>query len=152
MGFCFKNRIMNEENLSNDFERQLREWEEQERKKEKAEKEKKRLQDIGHLGGRPRLEKSRTSTIGISVTADEKSKIQAKADAAGLTLSSFCRTAALEQNLPDGERNRILMEYRSNFKRISNWFKSATWTMDEKIEYIKMLKETINGIEKEIKK
>lgn len=132
----------------------MKEWQgyaEDFQKKQQEEERKNKLRAWGKLGGRPPKEKKKSVTISTRATEKQKEILKERADKVGLSLSEFLLRSALEIPLPNAERNKTLVEYRTNFKRIANHFRSNVWTPAEKEMFKSELNRVIKAIEKELK-
>lgn len=119
-------------------------------KKQKEEERKNKLKEWGKLGGRPPKEKTKSVTISTRATEKQKEILKQKADKVELSLSEFLLRSGLNIPLPNAEKNKTLIEFRTNFKRIANHFRSNVWTPEEKKIYKTELDRIIKGIEKEL--
>lgn len=106
--------------------------------------------EYGKKGGRPIKDQKRTERVHIRMTKEAKKLAIEKADKIGISFPEYCRKAIENKPLPNVEKTKILLEYRTNFNRISNHFKSNIWTEEERKEYLKLIKETIQKLNKEI--
>lgn len=134
--------------MSEDWLKEFEKWNQELIQKLESEELKNKYREWGKLGGRPKKEKVKSKKITIRVTEKEKEILQKKADKVGLSLAEFVRRSSLEIPLPDAERNKTLVEYRTNFKRLANHFRSGVWSDEEKKVFTDILKNTIKGIEK----
>lgn len=134
--------------MKEDWIKDFEKWNEELIEKQKEEARKNQFREWGKLGGRPPKERKKNVTISIRVTEKEKEILQKKAEKADLSLAEFVRRSALEIPLPDPERNKTLVEYRTNFKRLANHFRSGVWTPAEKSKFTAELKDIISKIEK----
>lgn len=122
-----------------DFDRQTEEIE-----------RKNKFREWGKLGGRPPRNEVKNVRVAARISEREKIFLDKKSKITGESLSELLRKGALNIPLPDPEKTKILVEYRTNFVRISNFMKKGIWTENEKKELKELLKSTIKSIEKEI--
>ena len=118
----------------------------------KKNEKRKRMQAIGKLGGRPKkLQKKR---FKYSLSLDEKQNDLAKiiCEKNQISLQEFLRRKIENEPLPNPERNKILLQFYSNFNRIKNFFDSRIWEEHERQNFKKLLSETCEEILKNIKK
>ena len=118
----------------------------------KKNEKRKRMQEIGKLGGRPKkLQKKR---FKYSLSLDEKQNNLAKIiqKENKISLQEFLRRKIENEPLPNPERNKILLQFFSNFNRIKNFFDSRIWEEEERRNFKKLLTETCEEILKNIKK
>ncbi len=139
-----KKRDENSENWSNE------DWQNYFAEVQKEEERKDHFRQIGKLGGRPKKDETLNTSIRVRLTSAEKKKAQNRADKLGVTLSEYCRKAIENKPFPDKERNLTLLEYRTNFQRISNFFKRDIWSDSERAEYLKELKSVIEQIKRNL--
>ena len=64
----------------------------------------------------------------------------------------FLRRKIENEPLPNPERNKILLQFYSNFNRIKNFFDSRIWEEEERRNFKKLLTETCEEILKNIRK
>lgn len=121
---------------------------------EKWEKEitrKERLRTYGKLGGRPLIgDSKKTEKITIRLSPKEKKQLKEKAEKSKLSLPEFFRRSAMEKPLPNADRNKVLLEYRTNFKRLSNFFSSSIWTIEERTKFKEEISHLISKIEQSL--
>lgn len=110
--------------------------------KRKEEIRKKRAEG-GKKGGRPIVNKIRNIQKNIRLNEQEEKRIFEMAKAYGISESELFRRSALGVPMPNADRNKLLSEYRTNFSRISNIFRSDIWEWSEKEEFKTELKEVI---------
>ena len=75
----------------------------------------------GKLGGRPKSNAPRTKRLYLSFTPSEIKMLEERADKKKLKLTDYSRILLLEKQLPDYEKNDLLTEYGTNFRRIANY-------------------------------
>ncbi len=126
------------------------EWQEYFSEVEQKDKESQHFREIGKLGGRPKKDTTQNERITVRLTSLEKRKAEEKAEKLGVTLSEYCRRAIENKPFPDKERNLVLLEYRTNFSRLSNYFKRNIWSESEKSEFLKELRVLIDQLKKEL--
>lgn len=112
---------------------------------EKSRKEtiRKKRAEGGKLGGRPRAKIERKKQVNVGISENEYSKLSMVAEAHKITVPELFRRSAFQVPMPDGERNKILVEYRVNFSRISNIFRRDIWDEEEKNKFGRELNEVI---------
>ena len=95
-------------------------------------------------GGRPKKEVSKSARIHLRFTPMEKKAVEVKAEKMNMNLQDFCRSVLLEKELPDFEKNKMLIKYAHNFTLISNYMKRQIFTeqeravlLQEKFQYVK---------------
>lgn len=128
--------------------------------KEKIKKEKRaaQLREWGKLGGRPVKGKDEKKIrISFRVSENEKMLIDKKVLESEMSLSEYLRRSALSSEIRqrpkmDTERNKILVEYRLNFIRLSNFIESRIWNEEEKTEFKKELRGLIRSLQEELQK
>lgn len=121
---------------------------------DKSEKERKKNQyrAWGKLGGRPKKGSyKKTEKLMLSLTAEQKNKLEMISQSFGIKPQELIRNLISDIEPRDPERNKVLMEYRTNFRRISNHFKSGVWTIAEREKYLKELNNIILLIENNLK-
>ena len=69
-----------------------------------------------------------------------------------ISLQEFLRRKIENEPLPNPERNKILLQFYSNFNRIKNFFDSRIWEEEERRNFKKLLTETCEEILKNIRK
>ncbi|SHN06682.1 hypothetical protein SAMN05444360_13415, partial [Chryseobacterium carnipullorum] len=75
----------------------------------------------GKLGGRPKLNAPKSERLALRFTVQEMKKLKERADKKKLKLTDYSRIILLEKELPDYEKNIMLTEYATNFRRIGNY-------------------------------
>ena len=118
--------------------------------KRKEEIRKKRAEG-GKKGGRPIVNRIRNIQKNIRLNELEEKQILELAQSYGISESELFRRSALGVPMPDPERNKLLSEYRTNFARISNIFRSEIWEWSEKEEFKSELKEVIQLLKNHLK-
>jgi hypothetical protein len=83
-----------------------------------------------NIGGRPKAIVLRDKTIKMRCTPIEKLMIEHLANSTGQTVADYCRSVALG-NMPkcrlseeEEQAYKTLAEYKTNFKRISNYIQN----------------------------
>lgn len=139
---------MNKDKLINEIEK----WNQDLLDKSQKEKKKKQYREWGKLGGRPKKgSKKLTEKMLVSLTLQHKNKLDEISETFGLRPQELIRNLISNTQPRDPERNKILLEYRANFRRISNHFRSAIWTEAEKEKFTQELNDVIILIEKQLK-
>lgn len=105
----------------------------------------------GKLGGRPKLAAPKSERLALRFTVQEMEKLKERADKKKLKLTDYSRTILLEKELPDYEKNILLTEYATNFRRISNYMKREMFTPEEREGLLREIEEAIKGIKTHIK-
>lgn len=105
----------------------------------------------GKLGGRPKLDAPKSERLALRFTVQEMKKLKERADKKKLKLTDYSRTILLEKELPDYEKNILLTEYATNFRRISNYMKREIFTPEERAGLLREIEEAIKGIKTHIK-
>ncbi|MEG1669175.1 hypothetical protein [Chryseobacterium sp.] len=136
--------------LSEELLRELTQLDDQIKTDNRKEEIRKKRAEGGKLGGRPKIENSKKKQVNVKLSENEYLQISKVAGSYGMTLPDFIRRRSLDVPLRDGKRNEILLEYRTNFKRISNIFRKDIWTESEKNELKTELEEVIKLIKKNI--
>lgn len=142
--------IMNEKEnqFSEDYLRKLQEQFSESKRKEDI---RKKRAEGGKKGGRPVVNKIRNIQKNIRLNEQEETQIFEIAQAYGISESELFRRSALNIPMPDPERNKLLSEYRTNFARISNIFRSEIWEWSEKEDFKNELKEVIQLLKNHLK-
>lgn len=104
----------------------------------------------GKLGGRPKSERKKSVQISVSMSGTQKEKLDTLAKSAGVNPQEFIRRMIDNEKPSDPERNKTLLEYRTNFSRISNYFERNIWDDAEKESFKELLSKTISEIRKAI--
>lgn len=143
---------MNEEDFdfSEQFLQELIQLDEQIKADNRKEEIRKKRAEGGKLGGRPKIDNSKKKQVNVKFSEKDYLQISEVASSYGMTLQDFIRRRSLDVPLRDGKRNEILLEYRTNFKRISNIFRKDIWTESEKKELKTELEEVIKLLQKNI--
>lgn len=146
---------MNQEDYDwSEWERLYQEGEE----KIKQEKRTAQLRKWGKLGGRPVKGKDEKKIrISFRVSESEKMLIDKKVLESEPILSEYLRSCALSSEIMqrpkvDTERNKILVEYRLNFIRLSNFIESRIWNEEERTVFKKELRGVIKLLQDELQK
>lgn len=105
-----------------------------------------------NLGGRPKAIVAREKVIKIRCTPMEKAMIENLAESTGLTTANYCRSVVLDYSpkakLTDEEEEayKTLVEYKTNFKRISNYIQNNQAVSDEILKLCKELDKHLKNI------
>lgn len=105
----------------------------------------------GKLGGRPKLSAPKSERLGLRFTVSEMKLLQKNAERKKMKLTDYSRVILLDKKLPDYEKNILLTEYATNFRRISNYMKKDIFTPAERAILLKEIEEAIIGIKSQIK-
>lgn len=105
----------------------------------------------GKLGGRPKLNAPKSERLALRFTVSEIKKLQERADKKKLKLTDYSRLILLEKELPDYEKNIMLIEYATNFRRIANYMKKDMFTPEERKALLTEIEGAIKGIRTQIK-
>lgn len=105
----------------------------------------------GKLGGRPRLDAPKTERLALRFTPSEMKVLKERADKKKLQLTDYSRLILLEKELPDYEKNIMLTNYATNFRRIGNYMKKEIFTPEERADLLKEIEEAIKGIKTQVK-
>ena len=105
----------------------------------------------GNLGGRPKSDAPKTERLALRFTPSEMKILQNRADEKKLKLTDYSRIILLEKQLPDYEKNDLLMEYGTNFRRIANYMKKDMFSEKERADLLGEIEDTIKGIRTQIK-
>lgn len=105
----------------------------------------------GKLGGRPKLSASKSERLALRFTVSEMKILKERADKKRLQLTDYSRLILLEKELPDYEKNIMLTEYATNFRRIGNYMKKEIFTSEERLTLLKEIEQAIKGIKTQIK-
>lgn len=105
----------------------------------------------GKLGGRPKISEPKTERLALRFTPLEMKRLKERADKKKLKLTEYSRIILLEKELPDYEKNIMLTEYATNFRRIGNYMKKEMFTEKERADLLKEIEDTIKGIKTQIK-
>lgn len=143
---------MNADNFdfSDELLRELNQLDDQIKADNRKEEIRKKRSEGGKLGGRPKIDNSKKKQINVKFSENDYLQVSEVANSYGMTLQDFIRRRSLDVPLRDGKRNEILLEYRTNFKRISNIFRKDIWTESEKNELKTELEEVIKLLQKNI--
>lgn len=117
---------------------------------EKADRQNK-LIERGKLGGRPKLAAPKTERLALRFTPAEMKILKGRADKKKLQLTDYSRIILLEKQLPDYEKNVMLTEYATNFRRIANYMKKEMFSEKERADLLKEIEVAIKGIKSEVK-
>lgn len=98
----------------------------------------------GKRGGRPELKHlKRTERLYISFTVEEMSFLKQEASSKKFDkVLDYARFVLLDKKLPNFERDKILISYANNFKKISNYMQMGIFNESEK----KRLIDEINNV------
>lgn len=105
----------------------------------------------GKLGGRPKLSTPKSERLALRFTPLEMKMLKERADKKNLKLTDYSRILLLEKELPDYEKNIMLTEYATNFRRISNYMNKEMFTEKERADLLKEIEEAIKGIKTQVK-
>lgn len=105
----------------------------------------------GKFGGRPRLDTPKSERLALRFTVQEMKKLKERADKKKLKLTDYSRIILLEKEIPDYEKNIMLTEYATNFRRIANYMKREMFTPEERAGLLREIEEAIKGIKTHIK-
>jgi len=105
----------------------------------------------GKLGGRPKLNAPKSERLALRFTVQEMKKLKERADKKKLKLTDYSRIILLDKELPDYEKNIMLTEYATNFRRIGNYMKKEIFTPEERAGLLREIEEAIKGIKTQIK-
>lgn len=111
----------------------------------------KQYRERGKLGGRPKLNAPKSERLALRFTIQEMKKLKETADKKNLKLTDYSRIILLDKELPDYEKNIMLTEYATNFRRIGNYMKKEIFTPEERAGLLKEIEEAIKGIKTQIK-
>lgn len=136
--------------FSEQFLQELNQLDEQIKADNRKEEIRKKRAEGGKLGGRPKIDNSKKKQVNVKFSENDYLQVLEVANSYGMTLQDFIRRRSLDVPLRDGKRNEILLEYRTNFKRISNIFRKNIWTESEKNELKTELEEVIKLLQKNI--
>ena len=105
----------------------------------------------GKLGGRPKISTPKSERLALRFTPAEMKMLKERADKKKLQLTDYSRLILLEKELPDYEKNIMLTEYATNFRRIANYMKKEIFTPGERADLLKEIEEAIKGIKTQVK-
>jgi len=105
----------------------------------------------GKLGGRPKISEPKSERLALRFTPVEMKKLKERADKKKLKLTDYSRIILLEKEIPDYEKNIMLTEYATNFRRIGNYMKKEIFTPEERAGLLREIEEAIKGIKTQIK-
>lgn len=105
----------------------------------------------GKLGGRPKLNAPKSERLALRFTVQEMKKLKERADKKKLKLTDYSRIILLDRELPEYEKNIMLTEYATNFRRIGNYMKKEIFTPEERAGLLREIEEAIKGIKTQIK-
>ncbi|MBD3906408.1 hypothetical protein NAL32_21000 [Chryseobacterium sp. Ch-15] len=109
------------------------------------------FRERGKLGGRPKINEPKSERLALRFTPLEMKMLKERADKKKLKLTDYSRTILLEKELPDYEKNIMLTEYATNFRRISNYMKKEIFTPEERARLLREIEEVIKGIRTQVK-
>lgn len=109
------------------------------------------FRERGKLGGRPKLDAPKSERLALRFTPSEMKMLKERADKKNLKLTDYSRILLLEKELPDYEKNIMLTEYATNFRRIGNYMKKEMFTEKERADLLKEIEEAIKGIKTQVK-
>ncbi|WP_144283980.1 plasmid mobilization protein [Chryseobacterium echinoideorum] len=104
----------------------------------------------GKLGGRPKVNAPKSERLALRFTVHEMKNLKERADKKKLKLTDYSRIILLEKELPDYEKNIMLTEYATNFRRIANYMKKEMFTEKERADLLREIEDTIKGIKTHI--
>ena len=110
-----------------------------------------KYRERGKLGGRPKLDTPKSERLYLCFTPLEMKKLKERADKKKLKLTDYSRIILLDKELPDYEKNILLTEYATNFRRIGNYMKKEIFTPEERAGLIREIEEVIKGIKTQVK-
>jgi hypothetical protein len=110
-----------------------------------------KYRERGKLGGRPKISEPKGERLALRFTTQEMKKLKERADKKKLKLTDYSRIILLEKELPDYEKNIMLTEYATNFRRIGNYMKKELFTEKERADLLKEIEEAIKGIKTQVK-
>lgn len=105
----------------------------------------------GKLGGRPKISEPKSERLALRFTPVEMKKLKERADKKKLKLTDYSRIILLEKEIPDYEKNILLTEYATNFRRIGNYMKKEIFTPEERAELLREIEGAIKGIKAQVK-
>lgn len=105
----------------------------------------------GKLGGRPKLNAPKSERLALRFTVQEMKKLKERADKKNMKLTDYSRIILLDKELPDYEKNIMLTEYATNFRRIGNYMKKEIFTPEERAGLLREIEETIKGLKTQVK-
>lgn len=105
----------------------------------------------GKLGGRPKISTPKSERLALRFTPAEIKILKERADKKKLKLTDYSRLILLEKELPDYEKNIMLTNYATNFRRIANYMKKEIFTPGERTDLLKEIEEAIKGIKTQVK-
>ncbi|PQA95518.1 hypothetical protein SAMN05421796_11710 [Chryseobacterium piscicola] len=109
------------------------------------------FRERGKLGGRPKLGAPKSARLALRFTPAEMKVLKERADKKKLQLTDYSRLILLEKELPDYEKNIMLTNYATNFRRIGNYMKKEIFTPEERTALLREIEEAIKGIKKQVK-
>lgn len=109
------------------------------------------FRERGKLGGRPKLDAPKSARLALRFTSAEMKVLKERADKKKLQLTDYSRLILLEKELPDYEKNIMLTNYATNFRRIGNYMKKEIFTPEERTALLREIEEAIKGIKKQVK-
>lgn len=142
-----QDKSQNKSSILDELHQLARQMEQQTRKEEIR----KKRAEGGKKGGRPVLTKKREIKKFFRINEIEQKHITEVSEAWEVSESEYFRRCIMGVVMPDGERNKILSEYHTNFKRIGNIFRKDIWDESEKEYFKKELTEVIQLIKKNLR-
>lgn len=109
------------------------------------------FRERGKLGGRPKLGAPKSERLALRFTVQEMKNLKERADKKKLKLTDYSRIILLEKEIPDYEKNILLTEYATNFRRIGNYMKREIFTPEERSGLLREIEEAIKGIKTQVK-
>jgi hypothetical protein len=116
------------------FQKILEKAAQKEEEKQAAEKRRNYFREIGRKGGLKKKESILLNrVIAVRLTEEEYKMIQQSSKIHGLTASVYGRLVLTDKELKVNEfkTDEILLQYGTNFKRISNLLRNAEWNTFE---------------------
>lgn len=105
----------------------------------------------GKLGGRPKSNAPKSKRLYLSFTPGEMKMLEERANQKNLKLTDYSRIILLEKQIPDYEKNDMLTEYATNFRRIANYMKKEMFSEKERADLLREIEDTIKGIRTQVK-
>lgn len=105
----------------------------------------------GKLGGRPRLDDPKKERLALRFTVQEMKLLKERAIKKSMKLTEYSRIILLEKELPDYEKNIMLTEYATNFRRIGNYMKKEIFTAEERAGLITEIEDVICCLKAQVK-
>ena len=112
---------------------------------------KNQFRERGKLGGRPKISTPKSERLALRFTVQEMKMLKGRADKKNLKLTDYSRLILLEKELPDYEKNILLTEYATNFRRIGNYMKKEMFSEKERADLLGEIEGAIKGLKTQIK-